>query len=94
MIWYAESGSISPSGIRQRGIFVSPLRANIGLTEISSASLASRCSWLTIVSSRSDYCRANAAAASCARSMNASPLTSMTTRVIVPPVNAHGRSPG
>ena len=43
---------------------------------------------------RDDYWRAKAAAASLARSMNASPLTSMTTRFTVPPRNAQGRAPG
>ena len=39
------------------------------------------------------YWWANAARASCARSAKGSPLTSMTTRWIVPPTNSHGASP-
>jgi hypothetical protein len=39
------------------------------------------------------YWRANAARASVARSTNASPLTSMTTRLMVPPTNGQGASP-
>ena len=41
----------------------------------------------------SAHCRANAARASAARSVNDSPLTSITTRLIVPPTNGHGASP-
>jgi hypothetical protein len=39
------------------------------------------------------YWRANAARASVARSTNASPLTSMKTRLMVPPTNGQGASP-
>lgn len=39
------------------------------------------------------YWRAKSAAASFARSMNGSPLTSMTTFSMVPPVKAYGASP-
>src|SRR5215211_9529146 len=39
------------------------------------------------------YWRANAARASVARSTNASPLTSMNRRLMVPPTNGQGASP-
>jgi len=41
-----------------------------------------------------DYWRAKEAAASLAKSMKASPLTSIATRLTVPPVNGQGRWPG
>ena len=40
-----------------------------------------------------DYWRAKAARASAARSVNDSPLTSIRTRLIVPPTNGQGASP-
>ena len=44
-IWYAVSGSISPSGIRKRGMESSPLRANMGLMDSVSLALRSRPTW-------------------------------------------------
>jgi len=43
--------------------------------------------------SNEGYWRANAARASAARSTKDSPLASMTTRLMVPPMNGQGDSP-